>query len=217
MTTNKPMTGEQLDELMTVAVNMQRDSEKVGDSYRAIFAFAVQVAVLELRKVREAKPADEDHVAAMNSIKAIIAIIGSSDTLGISEQVAELKAQRDALAAELSQHNKGISDLEFERACPDYMVCDLCGHDAHHSGGGNYECSEGHLFSVSEKLFGSRVVPTGWVAVPADPTGDMLARIRLSDDWTTEALTARYKDMLHAAPRAPYVAFSAQLRKGVQS
>lgn len=27
MTTNKPMTGEQLDELLTVAVNMQRDAE----------------------------------------------------------------------------------------------------------------------------------------------------------------------------------------------
>lgn len=51
-------------------------------------------------------PADENHVAAMNSIKAIIAILGSSDTLGISEQVAELKAQRDALAAE----NAGLKE-----------------------------------------------------------------------------------------------------------
>lgn len=100
MTTNKPMTGEQLDELMTVAVNMQRDSEKAGERSVAMFAYAVQVAVLELRKVRDIKPADEDHAAAMNSITAIIAILGSSDTLGISEQVAELKAQRDSLAAE---------------------------------------------------------------------------------------------------------------------
>jgi len=52
MTVNKPMTGEQLDELMTVAVNMQRDSEKAGDRPSAMFAYAVQVAVLELRKVR---------------------------------------------------------------------------------------------------------------------------------------------------------------------
>lgn len=50
----------------------------------------------------------------------------------------------------------------------------------------------------------SRIVPDGWVAVPAEPTGDMLARIKLSDVWTTEALTTRYKDMLRAAPRAPY-------------
>lgn len=52
MTANKPMTGEQLDELMTIAVNMQRDSEKVSDRPVAMFAYAVQVAVLELRKVR---------------------------------------------------------------------------------------------------------------------------------------------------------------------
>ncbi|MGU3431351.1 hypothetical protein, partial [Enterobacter hormaechei] len=52
MTANKPMTGEQLEELMTIAVNMQRDSEKVSDRPVAMFAYAVQVAVLELRKVR---------------------------------------------------------------------------------------------------------------------------------------------------------------------
>lgn len=53
MTANKPMTGEHLDELMTVAVNMQRDSEKAGNRPSAMFAYAVQVAVLELRKVRD--------------------------------------------------------------------------------------------------------------------------------------------------------------------
>ena len=52
MTANKPMTGEQLDELMTIAVNMQRDSEKVSDRPAAMFAYAVQVAVLELRNLR---------------------------------------------------------------------------------------------------------------------------------------------------------------------
>lgn len=50
----------------------------------------------------------------------------------------------------------------------------------------------------------TRIVPDGWIAVPAEPTGDMLARIKLSKIWTTEALIARYKDMLRAAPRAPY-------------
>ncbi|HBM2986925.1 hypothetical protein [Klebsiella oxytoca] len=50
----------------------------------------------------------------------------------------------------------------------------------------------------------ARIVPDGWVAVPREPTGDMLARIKLSKIWTTEALTARYKNMLRAAPRAPY-------------
>ncbi|WP_346808184.1 hypothetical protein MX657_09260 [Enterobacter chuandaensis] len=52
MTANKPMTGEQLDELMTVVVNMQRDAEIDCNRPSAMFAYAVQVAVLELRKVR---------------------------------------------------------------------------------------------------------------------------------------------------------------------
>lgn len=51
-TTSKPITGEQLDELMTVSVNMQRESEKLGDRAAAMFAYAVQVAVLELRSLK---------------------------------------------------------------------------------------------------------------------------------------------------------------------
>jgi len=53
MTANKPMTSEQLSDLMTVAVSMQRDGENAGDRHAAMFAYAVQVAVLELRKVRD--------------------------------------------------------------------------------------------------------------------------------------------------------------------
>ncbi|EPC7971771.1 hypothetical protein ACSN7S_000023 [Enterobacter hormaechei] len=69
MTANKPMTGEQMEELMTIAVNMQRDSEKVSDRPAAMFAYAVQVAVLELRKVRNEAAA----LAAENAgIKAAI-------------------------------------------------------------------------------------------------------------------------------------------------
>ncbi|HDT2074704.1 MULTISPECIES: hypothetical protein [Enterobacter] len=63
MTTNKPMTGEQLDELMTVAVNMQRDAEIDCNRPSAMFAYAVQVAVLELRKVRD----DASALAAENA------------------------------------------------------------------------------------------------------------------------------------------------------
>ena len=53
MTTSKPMTGEQLDELMTVAVRMQRDAEADRNFPSANFAYAVQFAVLELRRTRE--------------------------------------------------------------------------------------------------------------------------------------------------------------------
>ncbi len=63
MTTNKPMTGEQLDELMAVAVRMQRDAEVARDFPSANFAYAVQVAVLELCKVR----ADVVALAAENA------------------------------------------------------------------------------------------------------------------------------------------------------
>ncbi|MFU2187778.1 ead/Ea22-like family protein [Enterobacter hormaechei] len=64
MTASKPMTGEQLDELMTIAVNMQLDSEKVSDRPAAMFAYAVQVAVLELRKVRNEAAALRDEMEA---------------------------------------------------------------------------------------------------------------------------------------------------------
>lgn len=53
MTTNKLMTGEQLDELMAVAVRMQRDAEVDCNYPSANFAYAVQVAVLELRRTRD--------------------------------------------------------------------------------------------------------------------------------------------------------------------
>ena len=52
MTTNKLMTAEQLDELLAVAVRMQRDAEVDRNLHSANFAYAVQVAVLELCKVR---------------------------------------------------------------------------------------------------------------------------------------------------------------------
>ena len=69
MTANKPMSGEQLDELMTVAVNMQRDAEIDCNRPSAMFAYAVQVAVLELRKVRN----DAAALAAENAgLKAAI-------------------------------------------------------------------------------------------------------------------------------------------------
>lgn len=50
--TNKSMTGAQLDELMAVAMRMQSDSEKMGERSVSMFAYAVQVAVLEIRETR---------------------------------------------------------------------------------------------------------------------------------------------------------------------
>ncbi|AFM76129.1 hypothetical protein F859_gp33 [Enterobacteria phage mEp390] len=78
MTANKPMTAEQLDELMTVAVNMQRDAETDCNRPCAMFAYAVQVAVLELRKVRN----DAEALAAENAgLKTqLLEIFNSCDT-----------------------------------------------------------------------------------------------------------------------------------------
>lgn len=51
--TNQQMTREQLDELMVVAVSMQRDAEKLGERPVAVFAYAVQLALAELQKTRQ--------------------------------------------------------------------------------------------------------------------------------------------------------------------
>ena len=66
MTTSKPRTGEQLDELMTVAVRMQRDAEVDRNFPSANFAYAVQVAVLELRRTREISSALAAENAGLN-------------------------------------------------------------------------------------------------------------------------------------------------------
>ncbi|HAV1764870.1 TPA: hypothetical protein JG926_001685 [Enterobacter hormaechei subsp. steigerwaltii] len=80
MTANKPMTGKQLDELMTIAVNMQRDSEKVSDRPAAMFAYAVQVAILELRKVRnEAAALAAENAGLKAAIDATIGWQQSTD------------------------------------------------------------------------------------------------------------------------------------------
>lgn len=102
MTANKPMTGEQLDELMTVAVNFQRKSEKIGEREFATFAYAVQVAVLELRKTRDdlavlaaensaqknAMRVTLEHVSVMDTGQAGVAAMIINDALHNSETPA---------------------------------------------------------------------------------------------------------------------------------
>ena len=56
--TNQQMTREQLDELMVVAVRMQRDAEKLGERPVAVFAYAVQLVLMELSQVRQQITAD---------------------------------------------------------------------------------------------------------------------------------------------------------------
>lgn len=116
MTANNPMTGEQLDELMTVAVNMQRDSEKSGNRPSAMFAYAVQVAVLELRKVRDdaAKMPETSMSITRYWISPNgIACEDESGSFVKYEDYAALEARCAALAAEL-QSVKAMNDCLSE-------------------------------------------------------------------------------------------------------
>ncbi|UGB01181.1 hypothetical protein LRS40_15950 [Leclercia sp. G3L] len=74
MTTNKLMTGEQLDELMIVAVRMQRDAEVVRNFPSANFAYAVQVAVLELLGTRAVASALSSENAALKKYSSALRI-----------------------------------------------------------------------------------------------------------------------------------------------
>ncbi|EML2065996.1 hypothetical protein RVW73_002475 [Enterobacter asburiae] len=108
MTANKPMTGEQLDELMTVAVNMQRDAETDCNRPSAMFAYAVQVAVLELRKVRNDVAALAAENAGLKSANGIaLKILNDEETMvtslwASSVQEVEVKTpSTDAFLAEV--------------------------------------------------------------------------------------------------------------------
>lgn len=114
MTANKQMTGEQLDELMTVAVNMQRDAEIDCNRPSAMFAYAVQVVVLELRKVRnDAVELEQKLADSQREFRAADATIEN------------LQMQVEKLAAELSAveaiHNEAvfITDEHYEQCPPE--------------------------------------------------------------------------------------------------
>lgn len=92
--TDNRITETQLNDLLCLAGQMQQKAEAVDDRDTAVMAYAVQTACTELSELRS------EHAAAMNTITAIIDILGKSDELSISGQVSALLAQRDVLAAE---------------------------------------------------------------------------------------------------------------------
>lgn len=134
MTANKPMTSEQLDELMTVAVNMQRDSEKAGDRPSAMFAYAVQVAVMELRKVRNDAAALAAENAGMDSfVNALLSIAwqgGSAD----GAEIQELALKHALLRKEVysaDEHETLVDDPgNFEDGDPVYFRAETPATDA---------------------------------------------------------------------------------------
>ena len=130
MTTNKPMTGEQLDELMSVAVRMQRDTEVACDFPSANFAYAVQVAVLELRRTRDTTAALAAENASLKQfpeqIIGFIGKLGTSEMGSSTRETIESAAKRiknpatDAFLAEVRA--TAITDALEE--CSEYLITD---------------------------------------------------------------------------------------------
>lgn len=128
MIANKPMTGEQLDELMTIAVTLQRDSEKNGDRPSAIFAYAVQVAILELHKIRNdaaalaAKNAglkkyicDECYVENIKTGATKCAGLGMPVTPATEAFLVEVRAQRVDVVAWSSPNEERTCDIRWRQ------------------------------------------------------------------------------------------------------
>ncbi|WP_334354334.1 hypothetical protein [Enterobacter hormaechei] len=124
MTASKPMTGEQLDELMIFAVNMQRDSEKVSDRPAAMFAYAVQVAVLKLRNVRnEAAALAAENAGLKAAIDATIGWQQSTDPENVESvrMLVDVKTPAtDAFLAEVRAQG-----VEMLREHPAIKLCSL--------------------------------------------------------------------------------------------
>lgn len=152
MTANNPMTGEQLDELMTVAVNMQRDAETDCNRPSAMFAYAVQVAVLELRKVRNDASALAAENAGLKAAKEIIRHLNINreeanfcgiDDCYIDDAVAAMiTPATDAFLAEVraSAIPEGyvlVPQQIFLEPSDIESICSQCG-DGHESGYGDF-------------------------------------------------------------------------------
>lgn len=101
MTANKPMTGAQLDELMAVAMRMQSDSEKMGERSVSMFAYAVQVAVLEIRETRS----KYEELQSQNADLAVQLANAESKCMELAGVVAENAAMKDGV-------NKAIEDIQ---------------------------------------------------------------------------------------------------------
>ncbi|ENB7664060.1 hypothetical protein ABIN12_002832 [Enterobacter cloacae] len=199
MTTNKPMTGEQLDELMTVAVNMQREAETDCNRASAMFAYAVQVAVLELRKVRD--DAEKMSTTSMSITRYWISPNGiacedESGSFVKYEDYASLEAKYAALAAE----NSGLKQF------PDQIV--------------------GFIGKLGSSEIGSETkekIEAAAKKIKTPTTDAFLAEVRAQGAEMFAAycgeensLFVEAKAYYRSLPDAAYE-FAAQLRKGVQS
>lgn len=123
MTTNKPMTGEQLDELMAVAVRMQRDAEVARDFPSANFAYAVQVAVMELRRTRDTTAALAAENASLKQFpEQIIGFIGK---LGTSEMGSSTREAIESAAKRIKNPATDAFLVEVRAQGVDVAISEL--------------------------------------------------------------------------------------------
>lgn len=106
-TTNKPMTGAQLDELMAVSMRMQSDSEKMGERSVSMFAYAVQVAVLEIRETR----CKYEELQSQNADMAVQLANAESKCRELAVEISRVKSVASNLVSKYIA-NKGM-DCEF--------------------------------------------------------------------------------------------------------
>jgi hypothetical protein len=95
--TNKPMTGAQMDELMAVAMRMQSDSEKMGERSVSMFAYAVQVAVLEIRETR----CKYEELQSQNADMAVQLANAESKCRELAAENSTIKVMNDCLSEEM--------------------------------------------------------------------------------------------------------------------
>ncbi|MFY4331397.1 ead/Ea22-like family protein [Enterobacter hormaechei] len=191
MTANKPMTSEQLEELMTIAVNMQRDSEKVSNRPAAMFAYAVQVAVLELRKVRnEAAALAAENAGLKNAITAV----------SKTSEECEINGDELKYVVEPSEFD-ALTDLLDETPVTDAFMAEMRA-QAH---------KEGAHFVANRML-------AAWEAGFIDDTvknaADIARMILISTEFMADAPEG---DFDRSFADGVLEDIAAQLRKGVQS
>lgn len=238
MTTNKPMTGEQLDELMTVAVNMQREAETDCNRPSAMFAYAVQVAVIELRKVRNDAAELEQQLA--ESHRALRAETTAHENMQM--QVEKLAAENAGLKAgfkffsysEMAGFEEhGTAELAMKSA-----DADLAGERDEASSDGWSEETDTICWGVIvqkafENKFEKPSEENGWIgwsdyallpSIETPATDAFLAEVRVQGVESAGEYLKQYAQGLHEEARLVLQdagelcnGFAAQLRKGVKS
>lgn len=191
-TTNKPMTGAQLDELMAVAMRMQSDSEKMGERSVSMFAYAVQVAVLEIRETR----CKYEDLQSQNADLAV-------QLANAESKCRELAAENMGLKADVP-----LGAIENGRAFADRL-------EAY-----PFECEGGNLNMCSDWQELRRCFEhlSEWAmhSQPETPATDaFLAEVRAQG---VDALAQTLEGLVAVSVTRSYIIeFAAQLRKGDKS